>query len=58
MRTLQSELIKNGLSTKKKANETTNRLSINERLSKREIEELMGIRRDIYERRGGAIRRK
>lgn len=29
-----------------------------EKLSRREIEELMGINRDIYVRKGGAMRRK
>jgi hypothetical protein len=29
-----------------------------EKLSQRDIEELMGINRDIYVRKGGALRRK
>lgn len=53
-RTLQEQLIKNGLASKtiKKQREKSNK----ERLSKRDIEELMDMRRPTYKRRGGAFR--
>ena len=59
MRTIQSELKRHGLHQKKKV--TTNYRKPNKRkeqLSKWKIEDLMGVRRDTYTRRNGAIRRK
>lgn len=53
-RTLQEQLIKNGLARKpiKKQIEKSNK----EQLSKRELEELMGMRRPTYRRKNGAFR--
>ncbi|MFF5994842.1 hypothetical protein AAGS61_08765 [Lysinibacillus sp. KU-BSD001] len=59
MRTIQSEIKRHDLHQKKKVK--TIYLKPNkgkEQLSKREIEDLMGVRRDTYTRRNGAIRRK
>jgi len=59
LRTIQSELKRHGLYQKRKV--TTNYGKPNKRkeqLSKWEIEDLMGVRRDTYTRRNGAIRRK
>jgi len=59
LRTIQSELKRHGLYQKKKV--TTNYRKPNkqkEQLSKWEIEDLMGVHRDTYTRRNGAIRRK
>ena len=42
---------------KKQLHQNRNRLKI-EKLSRKDIEELMGVNRDIYERHNGAMRRK
>jgi len=57
MRTLQSELVEKGLSKKQKE-QTTNRNPQSEKLSRRELEDLMGMNRQTYRRVNGAIRRK
>lgn len=57
MRTLQTELVDKGLA--KKRNPVPKKCKHNkERLSTREIEELMGARRDTYKRVKGSVRRK
>ena len=43
---------------KKQSNQTKRKLRKTKRESTREIEDLMGIHRPCYERRGGAIRQK
>lgn len=57
VRTLKTELIDKGF-VNKNTHIHQKKAKKNERLSRREIEELMGIRRDIFTRKGGAIRRK
>jgi len=47
-----------GTAKKISNNFSTNKPKINEHLSKRDIEELMGTRRDTYKRVKGAVRRK
>lgn len=66
MRTLQDEikchnLLRHNNDTKpneKKKKLSTERKTRSERLSKADIEELMGVRRPRYTRRNGAIRQK
>ena len=62
MRTLQEQLIEKGLSQvagrEIERKDTRARDKREERLTDRELAELMGVNRDIYTRRGGAIRRK
>lgn len=63
MRTLQTELIRNKLSrTRTKVIDTKNTKSkdqSDERFSRKEWEEMMGVNRDTYKRgKGGAIRRR
>lgn len=58
IRTLQGKLKRTGHVCNNKKPKKINRSIQDKRLSIREIEELMGVRRDIYERRNGAIRRK
>ncbi|MEK4228951.1 hypothetical protein [Solibacillus sp. FSL H8-0538] len=62
MRTLQSELARNGLgkskTNKKTATKRRQPSKQKEKLSRRDVEDLMGIRRDTFKRVGGAIRRK
>ena len=60
MKTLQSELIEKGFSAIQK-NGMDNRIAKknNEKLSRKDLEDLMGIRRDVFTRgKGGAIRKK
>lgn len=59
-RTLQEQLIKNGLANKpmKKRKKKRKSFKFKEKLSKREIETLMGVNRDIYKRVKGSFRRK
>lgn len=58
-RTLQEQLIKNGLTNKQiKRKKKRKSQMLKEKLSKREIEALMGINRDIYKRVKGSFRRK
>ncbi|MEK4255436.1 hypothetical protein [Ureibacillus sp. FSL K6-2830] len=58
MRTLQSELIEKGFYKNQGKKKTTNDKprKHKEKLSKREIEELMGARRPRYKRNRGAFR--
>ncbi|MEG0451267.1 MAG: hypothetical protein RR595_15535 [Lysinibacillus sp.] len=61
MRTIQSEIVRNGLCDKEKKAATKRRQpppKNKEVFSTREIEYLMGMRRDIFARKNGAIRRK
>lgn len=57
MRTLQTELIQKGLS-KEENKRTSKRRQPKEQMGKREIEELMGIRRSTYKRVNGSFRQK
>ncbi|WP_432358816.1 hypothetical protein [Sporosarcina sp. UB5] len=62
MRTLQDQLIEKGLSRQRTGEidrkNTRTRVKQSEQLTDRDLRELMGVNRDIYTRRGGAIRRK
>lgn len=66
MRTLQDEIKRNSLlqhtndmkPNEKKEKLSTKRKTRSERLSKAEIEELMGIRRPRYTKRKGVIKQK
>lgn len=59
MRTMQSEIIRAGLKQPKKNSPPPKQVKkAKEQFSRWEIEELMGVRRDRYERRNGAVRRK
>ncbi|MEK5038991.1 hypothetical protein [Sporosarcina sp. FSL K6-3457] len=63
MRTLQSEIVRNGLlqacTGEVERKNTKSRDKPKERLSRRELEGLMGVRRDTYKRGpGGAFRRR
>lgn len=56
MRTIQSEFKRHGIKEEK---ETTNcRKPATSKMSRKEIEALMGVHRDIFVRRNGAIRKK
>lgn len=57
-RTLQEQLIKNGLANKpmKKRRRKNKIKKSKEQLSKRELEELMGMRRPTYRRKNGVIK--
>ena len=57
MRTLQTELVKKGLSEEGKG-QASKRRQPKKKMSLREIEELMGIRRSTYKRVKGAFRQK
>lgn len=57
MRTLQTELVDKGLAKKRKS-VPKKCMHKKERLSTRDIEELMGARRDTYKRVKGSVRRK
>lgn len=57
MRTLQTELVDKGLAKKRKSVPKKCKHK-KERLSTRDIEELMGIKRETYKRVNGAFRRK
>lgn len=54
-RTIQNQLIEKGLS-KKKQQKPKKHNRKNEKMSKQEIEELMGVRRPTYRRNRGAFR--
>ena len=56
MRTIQSEIQRHGLSNNQLNVKATSKAS--EKLSKRELEELMGIKRPTYKRVRGAFRSK
>lgn len=58
MRTLQSELLRLKLGKKKKQHERAPKKKRKTDLSRREIEELMGTRRQTYRRVNGAFRAK
>lgn len=55
---LVSDEVKEKLNYKVKTTKKRRQKRNKEKLSQREIEELMGINRDIYVRKGGAMRRK
>lgn len=57
MRTLQTELVQKGLS-KKIERQASKRRQPKKKMSQREIEELMGVRRNTYKRVNGAFRQK
>lgn len=58
MRTIQSEIKRTGLTEKHNADPPATKKKVKEQLSRWEIEELMGMRRDKFTRRHGAIRKK
>lgn len=53
-----SDEVKKKLGYKSKRNKKRKPKRYKEKLSQRDIEDLMGINRDIYVRKGGALRRK
>ncbi|WP_197143737.1 hypothetical protein [Lysinibacillus sphaericus] len=57
MRTLQTELVQKGLS-KKVEGRASKRRQPKKKMSQREIEELMGVKRSTYKRVNGAFRQK
>lgn len=57
MRALQTELVQKGL-TKEVQGQASKRRQPKKKMSRREIEELMGVRRDTYKRVNGSVRRK
>lgn len=58
MRTIQSEFKRQGITKLKNTTSPLKQSKKKEWLSKWEIEELMGVRRDTYKRVGSAIRRR
>ncbi|WP_413362261.1 hypothetical protein [Lysinibacillus sp. 3P01SB] len=58
MRTIQSEIGRHGLHRKTAITKCTEPSKGKEFLSRKEIEELMGLNRQIYRRVNGALRRK
>lgn len=60
MRTLRGELVGKGLTNTKRApkkkREDATRKKKTEKLSHRDLLDLMGTNRQIYEKRGGAVR--
>ncbi|MER2126310.1 hypothetical protein [Solibacillus sp.] len=58
MRTIQTEIKRAGLKEKCSTDPPAPKKKVKEQLSKWDIEELMGIRRDTYKRQNGAIRRR
>lgn len=56
-RTIQSELVRNGY-VNKNNNIKQEMIERKEKLSKKDLEELMGIRRDTFKRVKGSVRRK
>lgn len=59
LRTIQSEIVRHGLNKEKQQeNQTTQPKQVKPKLSKREIEEIMGVHRDTFKRVRGSIRRK
>lgn len=62
MRTMQDQLVEKGivvsLSAKEDAAETKISKRPKEKLSRRELEELMGVNRETYQKQGGAYRRR
>ncbi|MBM7607558.1 hypothetical protein JOD29_000802 [Lysinibacillus composti] len=59
-RTLQEQLVEKGLSKKplKKRKQKRRSRNNDSKMSRKDIEELMGIRRPTYKRNKGAIRQK
>lgn len=57
MRTLQTELMQKGLS-KEENKQPSKRRQPKTQMSQREVEELMGIRRNTYKRVKGSFRQK
>lgn len=57
MRTLQTELVQKGLS-KEVEGRASKRRQPKKKMSQREIEDLMGVRRNTYKRVNGAFRQK
>lgn len=57
MRTIQTELVQKGLGQDKKK-QTSKRRQPKQSMSRREIEELMGVNRSTYKRVNGAYRQK
>lgn len=57
MRTIQTELVQKGLSKEVKG-QASKRRQPKKKMSQREIEELMGVRRSTYKRVNGAFRQK
>ncbi|MEY9980456.1 hypothetical protein [Lysinibacillus sp. RC79] len=57
MRTLQTELVQKGLGKEVEGQASKRRQPI-KKMSQREIEELMGVRRSTYKRVNGAFRQK
>lgn len=53
-----SDEVKKKLGYKSKRNKKRKPKRYKEKLTQRDIEDLMGINRDIYVRKGGAMRRK
>lgn len=58
LRTIQSEFKRQVITNLKNTNSLVKRTKQKEQLSKWELEELMGVRRDTYKRVGSAIRRR
>lgn len=58
MRTIQTEMKRTGLTEKCSTDPPAQKKKVKEQLSKWDIEELMGVRRDTFQRRNGAIRRR
>ena len=58
IRTIQSEIKRTGIFIKQNTESLHKKKESAMQLSKWEIEELMGIRRDTYTRKNGAIRRR
>lgn len=60
MRTIQSEMKRNGMTEKNNADPPAPKpkKKVKEQFSRWEVEELMGMRRDKFTRRHGAIRKK
>lgn len=59
LRTIQSEFKRKGITKlKNRTSSVVKQPKENEQLSKWELEELMGVRRDTYKRVGSAIRRR
>ncbi|BAQ11462.1 hypothetical protein OXB_2992 [Bacillus sp. OxB-1] len=58
MRTLQDQLKEKGFWKGEKTNRKQARQKKTEKFTERELQELMGIKRDIYKRVNGAFRRK
>lgn len=58
VRTIQTELVQKELGKKEQGQESKRRQPKNSKMSRREVEELMGINRVTYKRVNGAVRRK